>query len=294
MNVQKYFDKYTESLIPWLLTNGLRILAIAIAALIISKIIHRLVEKAVRIMVRENHNNPDAEIKREDTLIQIFSTTARAALFFIALLMILKEFGIEIGPILAAAGVVGLALGFGGQYLIRDVITGMFIIMENQYRIGDVVEFDNASGTVEEISLRKTTLRNLDGVIQHVPHGEVKVVKNQTSDFSRVNLDLGISYNANLEHVIGVVNKVGDSLTTDDDWKEFIIKAPQFLRVNDFADSSVVIKIVGETIASKQWAVAGELRKRLKIAFDNEGIEIPFPQMVVHQAAKSENQEEDK
>jgi small conductance mechanosensitive channel len=246
-------------------------------------VITTFIEKAVRIAVRpDGISSKDAEEKRENTLIQIFTTTSKIALLTITGLMVLQEFGVEIAPILAAAGIVGLAFGFGGQYLIRDVISGLFIILENQYRIGDVVNFDNAGGTVEEISLRKTTLRDLDGTVHHIPHGEIKKVSNFSKDFSRINLNIGVGYGSNLEQVIEVINQVGTELATDPLWANSIILSPQFLRVNDFADSSIILKILGETLPSKQWEVTGELRKRLKVAFDKEGIEIPFPQVVVH------------
>jgi len=287
------FETWKEKIIPWLLTHGLKVLFIIIGAFIVNKIIETFIIKGVRAAVRpDSHSSKDAELRREDTLIQIFKTTMNIAIITIALLMVLQEFGIEIAPILAAAGIVGLAFGFGGQYLIRDVISGLFIILENQYRIGDVVSFDNASGTVTEITLRKTTLRDLDGTIHHIPHGEIKKVSNATKDFSRINLDLGISYNAELEHVIKVVNQIGNTLAEDDYFKDLIIQAPQFLRVQAFADSAIVIKILGETQPSKQWEVAGELRKRIKITFDKEGIEIPFPQMVVHQPSAPKNKTE--
>lgn len=277
-------SKYYAKFYPWLSTSGIKVIAIIIIAYLLHKVIYRFVDKSVRLAVTaRNHVSTSSEIQREETLIQVFSMTLRIAIFTTAVMMILPEFNIKIGAMLAAAGVVGLALGFGGQYLIRDIITGLFIILENQYRIDDVIDIDGTNGVVEEITLRKTTLRDLDGTIHHIPHGEIKKVSNLTKDFSRVNLDLGISYNADLEHVIKVVNKIGNDLAEHPDWKAFIIKAPQFLRVNDFADSSVVIKIIGETIPLKQWAVAGELRKCIKIAFDKEGIEIPFPQMVMHQ-----------
>lgn len=250
---------------------------------------HRIIDKTVRVAIRTSkYSSSVAEVKREDTLINIFNTSLKIVILIIMSMMILQEFGIQIGPMLAAAGVVGLALGFGGQYLIRDLITGLFIILENQYRMGDIIEIDGTGGVVEDISLRKTTLRNLDGTIHHIPHGEIKKVSNLTKDFSRVNLDIGVSYNASLDEVIEVVNQTGIALAEDGDWKSAILKAPQFLRVDDFADSAVMIKIVGETEPLQQWAVAGEFRKRLKIAFDKAGIEIPFPQMVVHQA-KPEN-----
>lgn len=275
---------YFSQILPWLITSGVKILAIIIIAFILHRVLNRFVEKSVRLAVTSrNHISTHAEVQREDTLIQVFTMSIRIAIFATAVMMILPEFNIKIGAMLAAAGVVGLALGFGGQYLIRDVITGLFIILENQYRIEDVISIDGTDGVVEEITLRKTTLRDLNGTIHHIPHGEIKKVSNLTKDFSRVNLDLGISYNADLENVIRIVNRVGNQLAENPDWKEFIIKPPQFLRVNDFADSAVIIKIIGETIPLKQWAVAGELRKCLKIAFDKEGIEIPFPQMVMHQ-----------
>lgn len=286
--MQELISEQLDLIYPWLVKSGPRILMILIGAFVLHKIVYRTVEKTVRVAVRGKHHiSTNAEVQREDTLIQILTTTLRIAIIITAVIMILPEFNIQIGPIIAAAGVVGLALGFGGQYLIRDLISGMFIILENQYRIGDVIDIDGTDGVVEEISMRKTTLRDLDGTIHHVPHGEIKKVSNLTKDFSRVNLDLGISYNAELEKVIRVINTVGNSMAEDSEWSAAIIKAPQFLRVNDFADSSVVVKIVGETQPLKQWAVAGELRKRLKIAFDKEGIEIPFPQMVLHQAATS-------
>lgn len=285
--VHKYGDLYAEKIIAWLMSSGIKVLFIIIVSIIIHKLLTSFIAKAVRIAIRpEKHQSKDSEEKRENTLIQIFTTTSKIAIITISLLMILSEFGIEIAPIIAAAGIVGLAFGFGGQYLIRDVITGLFIILENQYRIGDVVKFDTLSGAVEDISLRKTTLRDMDGTVHHIPHGEIKTVSNLSKDFSKVNLDMGVGYSTDLDHLIKVINEVGMELAQVSPFKESILKAPQFLRVNDFADSSIVVKIVGETIASKQWEVTGELRKRLKIAFDREGIEIPFPQLVVHQPEK--------
>lgn len=283
----KYLNEYTELLIPWLLTSGVKIIFILIIAFIINKILIQFIEKGIRIAVTSNLSSKEAEEKRENTLIQIFSTSSKIVILCITILMIFGEFGIEIGPILAAAGIVGLAFGFGGQYLIRDIISGLFIILENQYRVGDVVDFDIASGAVEKISLRKTTLRDMDGTVHHIPHGEIKKVSNLSTEFSRINLNIGISYSSNIEHVIAVINKTGNDLANEQQWKNFIIKPPQFLRVDDFADSSIILKILGETQPSKQWEITGELRKRIKIAFDNEGIEIPFPQLVIHKAIEA-------
>jgi small conductance mechanosensitive channel len=205
-------------------------------------------------------------------------------------MMALQEVGVEIGPLLAGAGIVGLALGFGGQYLIRDLISGLFIILENQYRIGDVVSFDNTGGLVEEITLRMTTIRDQDGTVHHIPHGEIKKVSNLSKNFSRVNLNIGISYDSDLEKVIALINEIGAEMAKDDLWKDTIIKAPQFLRVNDLGESSIIIKILGETTPLHQWEVTGELRKRILITFRQKGIEIPFPQTVVHLADKKKEE----
>lgn len=276
--------KLTELIIPWLLSHGIKILFITIGTYILNRFLKHTIEKIVRTaVVSDKYLSKEAEEKREDTLIRIFTWSSRIIILFITTLMILQEFGIPIGPILAGAGIIGIAVGFGGQYFIKDIISGFFFILENQYRVGDVVNFDGTGGLVEDISLRMTTLRDLDGTVYHIPHGEIKKVANLSKDFARINLNIGIAYAANLDHVIKIVNKVGDELSQDPQWKEFIIKPPQFLRVDDFADSSIVIKILGETQPLKQWEVTGELRKRVKIAFDNEGIEIPFPQRVVHQ-----------
>lgn len=285
MNLSEVIQNILDSIIPWLLGHGLKIAVIVIIALIINKFGGIFIEKAVRRAVASDHFlSEQAEKKREDTLIKIFSATIRVLVWLLAIMMSLQEAGIEIGPLLAAAGIAGLAFGFGGQYLIRDLIGGLFIIIENQYRVGDVVSFDSVSGVVEDITLRMTTLRDMDGTVHHVPHGEVKTVSNLSKHFARINMNIGISYNADLEKVISVVNAVGKDMADDPEWKDRIIKAPHFLRIDDFGDSAVIIKIYGDTKPSEQWSVAGELRKRIKVAFDKEGIEIPFPQAVIHQA----------
>ena len=282
-NMEEQIKEWSEKIVPWLLSHGIKIVLIAAAAWILNRILARIIDRAVRIaVVRDETMTVEAERQREDTLIRIFTGAMSIVIIIIAVLMILKEAGLDIGPMLAGAGIVGLAVGFGGQYLIRDIITGLFIILENQYRIGDVININDKSGVVEDISLRKTTLRDINGTVHHIPHGEIKIVSNQSKDFARVNIDIGIAYNSNLEKVIRVINQTGEELARDPYFKELIINPPKFLRVNEFADSAIIIKILGDTKPLKQWEVAGELRKRLKIAFDREGIEIPFPQRVIH------------
>ena len=282
--MEETIKRFIEGIGPWLFSHGLKIVLIAVAAWLLNIIISRIIKKAVRIaVVSDKDVSEEAEKKREDTLIRIFTGALRIVIVILAILMILQEAGIEIGPILAGAGIAGLAFGFGGQYLIKDIITGLFIILENQYRIGDVINIDGTGGLVQDISMRKTTLRDLDGTVHHLPHGSIIKVSNLSKDWSRINLDMGVAYNTDLEHLIEVINRTGNELAEDPAYKEFIIKPPQFLRVNEFADSAIVVKILGETKPLKQWEITGEFRKRLKIAFDKEEIEIPFPQRVIHQ-----------
>lgn len=283
--MKESFNKWIELIIPWLLSHGIRIIVIAVGAFLLNRIISRVIIKAVRVaVVPDSSSSEESEKKREDTLIRIFNGAMGIAILLLAVMMILQETGLEIGPLLAGAGIVGLAFGFGGQYLIRDIISGLFIILENQYRIGDVVNLNGTGGLVEDISLRMTTLRDMNGTVHHIPHGEIKIVSNLSKNFARVNLNLGIAYNSNLEHVINIINRTGNELAEDPLFSDFIITPPQFLRVEDFADSAIIVKILGETKPLRQWEISGELRKRIKIAFDNEGIEIPHPQMVIHQA----------
>jgi moderate conductance mechanosensitive channel len=266
----------------WLTHHGLKVLLVLFLAWFLNRTACRFIEKVVRkVVVSHHYLTAEAERKREDTLIRIFNWASSISIFLVAGLIILQEIGVPIGPILAGAGIVGIAVGFGGQYLIRDLISGFFIILENQYRIGDAVSFDGTSGVVEDISLRMTTLRNQDGTVHHVPHGEIKKVSNLSKDFARININVGVAYDADLEKVIAVINRIGNELAEDPLFRPHIIKAPQFLRVEDFGESSVVVKILGETQPLMQWELAGELRKRLKLAFDKEGIEIPFPQRVI-------------
>lgn len=286
--MQLLSEKIRLSLSVWLKSHSLSIISILLLAYIFNKLGRVSIEKLVRkAVVRDHLFSTEEEKKREDTLIRVFHTTLYIIIIATAAMMILSEVGINIGPILAAAGIAGIAVGFGGQYLIRDIIAGFLIIFENQYRVGDVICAADKCGLVEDINLRITVLRDLDGTVHHIPNGEIKIASNLTKIYSRVNMNIGVAYESDLEKVIEVINKVGEELAQDPQWKDLIIKPPQFLRVDDFGESAIIIKILGETKPIKQWDVMGEFRKRLKIAFDKEGIIIPYPQRVVHHADKS-------
>jgi small conductance mechanosensitive channel len=246
--------------------------------------IGRLVRKAIR---PERFKSKHEEQQREETLSSMLSTTVRVIIWLIAGMMLLSEFNIDIAPLIAGAGIIGVALGFGAQSMVKDFLAGIFIVTENQYRVGDVVQINKEiDGVVERITMRETVLRDLDGMVHHIPNGNIDFATNMTMEYANINLNVGVSYSSDIEKVEKIINEVGESLANDEKWKERIIEPPQFLRVDKFADSAIIVKIMGKTVPMEQWAITGELRKRLKVAFDKNSIEIPFPQMTIHQAKK--------
>jgi small conductance mechanosensitive channel len=200
----------------------------------------------------------------------------------VALFMILSELGIDIGPLLAGAGVIGIAVGFGAQSLIKDLLGGMFILIEDQYNKGDVVKIAGIAGLVEEVNLRRTVLRDLEGIVHSIPNGQITTVSNYTRDWARVKLDISVGYGEDMDHVFKVINRVGKELAEDKYFKDLIKTPPQVLRVQKFGDSGIDIRVLGDVRPMKQWEVTGELRKRLKKAFDDEGIEIPWPHVKLY------------
>ncbi len=272
-------DRVTD----WLLTSGLRILIILVVLYVIYFAITRIVPRAIGSGVsRQMEGKPEVEIeKRVRTLSAVLIATARVALLLAALFMILPELGVNIAPVLAGAGIVGLAIGFGAQSLVRDTINGVFILAENQYGVGDVVNVAGVGGLVEDVNLRRTLLRDLDGTVHSIPNGEITTSSNLTREWSRVNMNVGVAYGEDLDKVREVIDRVGRELAEDSEFGALITEAPHFERVDGFGDSSIEIKILGVTRPIQQWAVSGELRRRLKRAFDEEGIEIPFPHRVL-------------
>jgi small conductance mechanosensitive channel len=195
--------------------------------------------------------------------------------------MILGELGIQLGPLLATAGIGALAIGFGSQSLVKDVISGFFIILENQYRIGDVIEVSGVSGLVESLSLRSTVLRDLKGRVHTIPNGEIKVVSNLSKEWSRSVLDIGISPNENIDKVVDLLYQIGKELESEEPFKSAILESLQVLGVEKFDESQIIIRMLVKTVPLKQWEVERELRRRIKIRFDEKGIQIPLPHQVL-------------
>lgn len=269
----------------WFLEHGIPILVIILLSYLAYRVVKtvtpRIIERSVT--VRGKGRRAKTELaKRSRTLSGVLTGTIGIFIAIAAIFMILSDVGIDITPLIAGAGVIGIAIGFGAQSLIRDLLNGLFILLEDQYNKGDWVQIAGINGLVEDVNLRRTVLRDLDGMVHSIPNGEVKIASNYTRDWARVNLNIPVAYGEDLDRVTEVINRVGKELAEDEILGPMIIGAPKVLRVDNFGDSGIDIKVVGETKPMKQWEVTGELRKRVKKAFDEEGIEIPWPHVKLY------------
>ncbi len=244
--------------------------------------------KTIARKIVERHRDDDPETqseqeKRAETLSKIFLVTGRLVIFIIAVFMLLRTLEIDIAPLLAGAGVVGIAVGLGAQNLIKDILNGFFILLDNRMRIGDVVAIGDVWGQVEYIDLRNTHLRSLDGTLHMIPNGSIDIISNMTYKWSQVKLDIGVAYKEDIDRVIEILEDIGKQMRLDDDFGRFILEDPQILGLDKFGDSSITISLLLKTMTKKQWAIGREYRRRIKIRFDKEGIDIPFPQRVITQ-----------
>jgi small-conductance mechanosensitive channel len=271
-------------MIEWLQESGIRIAIRVILGLVfwltLRRIVPRLVSRTIKLRMKDRS---DFMIEnRCKTISHVITNTIGAVIGIIVLFTILGQVGVNIGPALASLGIVGLAISFGAQSLIKDIINGLFILMENQYDIGDVVKISGISGLVEEINLRRTVLRDLDGIVHYIPNSEISTASNFTREYSRVNMNIPVAYGEDLDQVIEVINRVCKKMAEEPEWKPKILKVPQVLRVDALGDSGIELKILGDTRPVMQWDVMGELRKRIKEEFDRQGIEIPWPHLKVY------------
>lgn len=271
---------------PWLREHGFPLFLITGIAYFASRTVARAVPRLMtRVILRAEKSegdDPAEAARRADTLTAALSGLVTGLIFVVALITLLQEVGVSVGPLLAGLGLVSVAVGFGSQWLVRDIIAGVFIIGENQYRKGDVVEVAGRAGLVEAINLRRTILRDLDGKVHVISNGEIHTSSNFSKGWSRVNLDIQVAYKQNLQHVFDIITETGLQMMREPYWSDVILDAPKPLRVNSFDDSGITIKVLAMTKPLKQWEVAGELRFRLKKRFDEEGIEIPFPHQTIY------------
>ena len=291
-------DRALAELADTALGTTLTILAIIIGALVVNRLVSRGVKRALRTLhsgaVRERlgairRRTPAALLETDEislraeqritALTSVLRSVASAVICTIAGFLVLGEFGLNLAPLLAGAGILGIALGFGAQSLVRDFLSGLFILVEDQFGVGDIVDLDQQTvGTVEAVSLRTTRLRSVDGTVWHVPNGDIRRVGNKSQHWSRALLDVEVAYDTDIDHAKAVIQRVADALWQE---RDDILEEPEVWGVERLAANAVVIRLVVKTRPADQYAVSRELRQRLKEAFDVEGIEIPFPQQVV-------------
>jgi len=274
-----------QAIEDWFVAHGPYIIAVLAIAYLMYRLAKLLMPKMAGGWVGQRGKGRRAleELKkRRHTLSSVLTRWATVLIVVVAVLMILAEVGISIVPVLATAGVAGIVIGFGAQGVVKDMLRGTFILAQNLYNKGDVVQVAGKTGLVEDVSIWRTVMRDLDGIVHTIPSGEITTVSNYTKEWSRVNLNIPVAYGEDLDRVTEVLNRVGAELAQDEVFGAMITGAPRVLRVDNFGDSGIEIKVLGETKPLKQWDVAGELRKRIKKAFDEEGIEIPWPHVKLY------------
>jgi small conductance mechanosensitive channel len=259
-----------------------RIVGIGVGAYVVLKIINLVVAQMQRMVEDEDESHVSEAEKRAKTLGDIMNSAGFVLVAGVAVMMVLSELGMNIMPIITGAGIAGLAFGFGAQNLVRDIISGFFLILEDQIRVGDVAMINGTGGFVEAIKLRTTMLRDLEGVLHIFPNGEIKQVSNRTKEWSRYVIDVGVAYKENVDYVMEVLKEIGEELSSDPEYRSLILAPLEILGVDAFGDSQVTIKIMIKTLPLKQWVVGRELRRRIKNTFDRKGIEIPFPHLSLY------------
>jgi moderate conductance mechanosensitive channel len=297
-------DRALAELADVLLGKSLTILAIVVAALLINRVARRGTVRMLRTLqsgtvqerlgalrtatpdaLRETREHSLRAEQRIEALASVLRSVISFIVFLIAAFMVLGTLGVQLGPLLAGAGILGVALGFGSQSLVRDFLSGIFILIEDQFGVGDIVDLDGeTAGVVEGVSLRTTRLRSVDGTVWHVPNGEVRRVGNQSQHWSRALIDIEVAYSTDIEHAKRVIAEVAEQAAAED---RDILDRPEVWGVEALGASGITVRLVVKTRPSEQYRVSRLLRERLKVAFDREGIEIPFPQQTVwHRGAR--------
>lgn len=285
-SVASFMNNLLSGLYEWIITELPGILILIVATLIVLKVYKSLVNKLRKTIIKRSAKKQDTQAqeteKRVNTLTNILRSVGKVMIWAIFIMILLKKLGVDIGPILAGAGIIGLAVGFGAQELVRDIISGFFMLLENQIRTGDVALINGTGGLVEKIELRTTTLRDFSGTTHIFQNGKINTISNMTMEWSAVVFDIGVAYKEDTDKVVNIMKEVGEELQKEPDFKDNIIEPLEVFGVDQFADSAVIIKARFKTKPIMQWSVGREYRRRLKKAFDERGIEIPFPHTTVY------------
>ncbi|WP_231122973.1 mechanosensitive ion channel family protein [Nocardioides sambongensis] len=279
-----------EQLAKWsgaMIGRPLAILGLLLLGFVLRWALHRVVDRLAKraergvLPDRIDVANATRRKQRAATMAGVFKSIITGLIVVIIATMILSEIGVNIAPIIASAGIIGLALSFGAQSLVKDFVSGTFIFIEDQYGVGDVVDLGEAIGTVEAVTLRMTRLRALDGTVWYVPNGEIMRVGNQSQNWARAVVDVGVGYGEDLARVQQVLREIAHEVWADEDFNGIVIEEPEVTGVENLAADAVTLRVLVKTAPLQQWAVARSLRQRIKARFDYEGIEIPFAQRVV-------------
>jgi small conductance mechanosensitive channel len=282
---------HLRTVATWTFESGLKVVLIVVLSYALVRTITLVVSRFEHELNRGTGLDALERAKRAKTLGSVVTKVATALIVGIAVLTILREFRIDIAPVLAGAGIVGLAVGFGAQTLVRDIISGFFLILEDQVRVGDVVAINGVGGLVEELNLRTIVLRDVEGTVHVFPNGSITSLANRSKDFSYYVIDLPISYQEDPDRVTAVLRQIGAALQADSRFGPFILEPIEVLGVDAFAMWSLQLKVRIKTVPLKQWEVGRELRKRIKKTFDEQGIEMTFPERVMSVRSEEENRD---
>lgn len=269
-----------SEILAWLSGRGFRV-GIIVVGTIIALITARLLASRLITVYKRHHEERELQ-KRADTLGSMFRHLLGISILFIAAMLLLDQFGIKLGPMLAAAGVIGIAVGFGAQHLVQDITNGIFIMLDDEIRVGDVVEVAGKSGLVEQVSLRQTVLRDLEGNVHFIPNSQIGVVTNMSKVFSYCMMNIGVAYREDVDEVIATIRLVDEELRADQTYAPDILEPVDVMGLDQFADSALIIKARIKVKPLKQWVIRREFNKRLKRAFDARNIEIPFPHVTLY------------
>ena len=288
LNSASFWESLLSSFISWSI-NVVPTLILVLFLYLIAKRTLRFTTNKIQVRLKAKYEKKAKleEGKRVNTLIGIVKGILNIALAAIFVLIFLQELGIDIAPLLAGAGIIGLAVGFGAQELVRDFISGFFMLLENQLRVGDIVKINDTRGVVEGIELRTITLRDVSGTVHIFQNGKINSLSNMTKEWSGAVFDIGVAYKENTDHVISVMKEVAEDLRGSDDFKDLMLEPMEVFGLDNFGDSAIVIKARIKAVPGKQWFVGREYRKRLKAAFDKVGIEIPFPHRTIYWGSNS-------
>lgn len=287
-NITLAFNKIITDIVNWLLYDFTYILISLVVVIVLIWLLNAISRNLEKVILKRSDALHDKEAqKRVKTLMSIGRGIMRLILWAIFALILLKRIGIEIGPIIASAGIAGVAIGFGAQELIRDFLAGFFVLLDNQIRTDDIVVINGTTGVVEKIELRTIRLRDHSGVVHIFQHGKVNTLSNMTKEWSALVFEIGVAYKEDVDTVIAIMKSVGEDLEKDSRFSGNILEPISILGVEQFANSSIQLKVRIKTQTGEQWQTRREYMRRLKYAFDKKGIEIPFPHTTLYWGEKS-------